>query len=171
VQAMLDGVKTNNDTVIMSAVEAIKQQPLPPKGDRKIARAANDAGLAALKANVFDEAIAKLADGVRADPSDQEIVNNLGYAYMMAGRLADAQASFRSALMLAPTRSSAWANLAMVMAKEGRADEGLSAYLLAFKYSQNQVKTREFLTKQSQEDTDPKVRELAAKVLQTIGPQ
>lgn len=170
-QAMIDGSKANNETTIMAAVDTIKQQPVPPKGDRKIARAANDAGLAALKNNAFDDAIAKLGEAVKADLSDQEIVNNLGYALMMAGKTAEAKAAFQDALTLAPTRSSAWANLAVVLAKDGRADDGFAAYMLAYRFSQNQQKTREFVTKQSQEDSDPKVRELAARVLQAIGTQ
>jgi DNA polymerase III delta prime subunit len=71
--------------------------------------------------------------------------------------------------VLAPTRSSAWVNLAYAMTKEGRLEDAMSAYLLAFKFSQNQQKTREFLTKQLQEDTDPKLREMAGRVLQEIG--
>jgi hypothetical protein len=168
-QAMLDGMKVSNEGVIAAAIDTIKQQPAPLKGDRKTARATNEAGLIALKENAYDEAIAKFSDAMKADYSDQEIVNNLGYAQMMAGKLSEAQVSFRSALMLAPTRSSAWVNLAYAMTKEGRLDEAMSAYLLAFKFSQNQQKTREFLTKQLQEDTDPKARQMAERVLQEIG--
>lgn len=170
-QAMLEGAKTNNEAAISAAVEAIKQQPVPPKGDRKVARAANEAGLAALRSNNFDEAIAKLTDAVKADPSDQEVVNNLGYAQMMAGKLSEAQASFKSTLMLNPTRSPAWANLGYALAKEGKADDAYNAYLLTFKFSQNQSKTREFWKKQAAEDADPKVRELAERILQAVGPE
>jgi Flp pilus assembly protein TadD len=152
-------------------VDSIKQMPHPPKGDRKAARAANDAGLSALQLKAFDEAIEKFNQAIKADPADQEIVNNRGYALMMGGKLAEARSAFKDSLILALTRSSAWANLAMVFAKENKSDDGHAAYLLAFKFSQNQQKTREFLTKQSQEDADPLVRELAARVLQTIGPQ
>ena len=50
IQAMLDGVRANDESVISSAIEAIKQLGVPPRGDRKVARVANEAGLAAEQA-------------------------------------------------------------------------------------------------------------------------
>ena len=65
-------------------------------------------------------------------------------------------------------RSSAWANLAVVHAKEGKGEDGVAAYLLAYKFSKNSEKTRELLTSQSQSDPDPRVKDLAVRVLQAI---
>jgi tetratricopeptide (TPR) repeat protein len=165
---MIDGAKSGNEAAIVAAVEAIKQLPQPVRGNRKSARAANDAGLAAIKLNAFDEALLRFNEALRADPSDQEIHNNRGYALMMVGNLPEARSSFEASLALAPTRTSAWANLAVALVKEGRTDEGRAAYLLAFRFSQNQNKTREFLSKQSQTDPDEKVRELATDTLNAI---
>lgn len=170
-KAMLDGAKNNNEATIQSAVDAIKQLSLPPKGNRKASRAANDEGLAALKANALDDAIAKFKEGVAADSSDQEIINNLGHTYILQGKIAEAAEAIQQALTLAPNRSSAWVNLAFTYAKSGKNEEAVAAYLLAYKFSPNQQKTRAFIAKQSQEDPDQKVRDAATSVLGMISSQ
>jgi len=45
----------------------------------------------ALKVNFYDFAIAKFAEVAKYDTAYQEVVNNLGYAQMITGRLAAAQ--------------------------------------------------------------------------------
>lgn len=168
-RAMLDGAKNNNDSAIQAAVDAIKQLSLPPKGNRKEARAANDEGVNALKANALDEAIAKFKQGVAADSSDQEIINNLGHTYLLQGKHTEAIAALNQALTLAPTRSAGWVNLATAYANAGKREDSVAAYLLAFNFSPNQQKTRAFIAKQAEEDPAQQVRDAAGRALEIIG--
>src|SRR5207253_6930658 len=56
----------------------------PPKqGNRKIARAANNRGLSYLQGGRIGDAINTFQEAYRANPADIEIVNNLGYAYLL----------------------------------------------------------------------------------------
>jgi tetratricopeptide (TPR) repeat protein len=167
-QAMINGSMANNESAISAGKEAIKQLPLPSRGNRIIARAANDAGLVALKAGDFNESLAKFDEAIVADPGDQEIADNRGYALMMAGKAAQSKIASQYALGLAPTRSSAWANLAAALAMEGNEIGGVGAYLLAFQFSKNQNKTRDMLSTLSQENDDQRVRDAATKALKSI---
>ncbi|OQA34996.1 MAG: Beta-lactamase HcpA precursor [Betaproteobacteria bacterium ADurb.Bin341] len=167
-KSMLSGIRANDEAGLQKTIETIQQMPVPPKGNRKVSRAANDAGLKALAADSYDDAVMKFTEARGADPSDQEIINNLGYAYIMAGKLDEGIEALVASLAIAPTRSSAWANLAIAYAKQGREADGVSAFLLANKYSQNQQKTREYLIKQQTESRDPRVQKLAEDVLREI---
>ena len=164
----MDAVKVSSDAEITEGIDALKRLVLPSRGDRKIARAANENGLAALKAESYDEAALLFISAVQADPADQEIINNLAFALEKGHRLAEARAAALSSLALAPTRSSAWANLATILAAEGKEDSAVSCFQLTYKFSQNQQKTIEYLQKLVQENSDARVRDVATKALALI---
>jgi hypothetical protein len=103
-----------DDKQVSEAVAKLKALPRPVHGNRKQARAENDAGLAAMKENRFGEASVRFGKALQADGGDVEIWNNLGYALIQSGEFKEAEMSLSSALTLQPGRSSAWANLAMV---------------------------------------------------------
>jgi Flp pilus assembly protein TadD len=79
----------------------------------------------------------------------------------------EASQASMAALTLNPTRTSAWINLAMISAAQGKQKTAVSAYLLGYKYSQNPQKTEEFLAKQIQEDNEA-IRLGASKALEII---
>jgi Flp pilus assembly protein TadD len=166
--AVVDAAKTKDESSVQKSLDTIRQLPVPRRGDRAIARAANTAGLAKLQVNELGDAISSFRDGIAADPSDVEIVNNLGYALSLAGKESDAIENFARAISLAPDRSSAWANLAVSWAKSGQMERGVAAYLLAYRFSKNQERTKSFLAKQSEEATDVRERELVQQVLKAI---
>lgn len=168
VMAMIEAIRTKDELGAQKALDVIKQMPVPQRGDRASARAANTAGLAKLQANELVGAITSFREGIAADPSDVEIVNNLGYALSLADKESDAIEMFAKAISLAPDRSSAWANLALSFAKTGQMDKGVAAYLWAYRFSKNQEKTKSFLTKQSEEASDERERDLAQRVLKAI---
>lgn len=163
-QAMLAAAKKDDMASVALELEALSALTQPVRGDRKRAREANNEGLVALKTNDFAAAVARFREAAYADPADQEIANNLGYALLSAGRMAEARTALHAALALEPRRSSAWANLAMLLARNGEIDDGIAAYRLAFHFSRNQRTTRDFLARQA-EDNDPKLRETAARAL------
>jgi Flp pilus assembly protein TadD len=168
VMSMVDTVRAKDEPGLQRAFEAIKQIPAPPRGDRAIARAANTAGLAKLQANDPEGAISSFREGLAADPSDVEIVNNLGYAISLAGKEIDAIEMLARAITLAPDRSSAWANLAVSLAKTNQLEKGVAAYLIAYRFSKNQDKLKNFITKQSEEASDERERDLSLRVLKEV---
>lgn len=168
ITAMISAMQNNNQTSIDQNATLINGLQKPIGGDRKIARNFNDAGLAALKANNFELAISNFKDGSNADPTDQEVVNNLGYAYYQNGDLPRAKALIEYTLSLAPLRTSAWTNYAVILFKEGATDQAINAYLIAFKYAKNQDRLVVFVAKQAQEDVDLQLRPFYSEVLTAI---
>lgn len=168
ISAMIAAMQNNNLSVIDENAAMINGLQKPTSGDRKVARKFNDAGLAALKANNFELAISSFRDGVNADPTDQEVVNNLGYAYYQNGDLPRAKALIEYTLSLAPLRTSAWTNYGVILFKEGTNESAINAYLVAFKYAKNQDKLVAFVEKQSQEDVDIQLRPYYSQVLTAI---
>lgn len=161
--AMLDGARSGNDAATVSARRQLQGIVLPPRGDRKVARAENKVGLDAMQRSEWQPAVSSLLVAAKTDPADQEVINNLSFALYKADRLGDARSVAFAALTLAPERTSAWANLAMVFAKEGKIDDAVSAFLLSRRYSQNPQKTAEFLQKLVDEDPSALVRDAANK--------
>ena len=157
------------EDAISREIDAIQKLSRPARGDRKTARAANVAGLTAMQQSAYGDAVTSFADGVKADPADQEIVDNLASALLKNRRLADAAKAALASLMLNPMRSSAWANLAAIIAENGKQEDvAISSYHLAYRFSRNQEKTREYLERVKQEDGNPKIREAASKALATL---
>jgi len=74
----------------------------PYAATQQLARARNNEGLAALKTDDTIRASALLTQAVAADPADEEIATNLGYALLKAGRPADALGVLQRALHLNP---------------------------------------------------------------------
>lgn len=166
--AMLDGARDGNDAGIILARRSLQGISVPPRGDRKAARAANTTGLDALQKGDANEAVKWLLGAVKADPADQEIVNNLAFALYKSQRLVDARSAALAALTLAPERGAAWANLATILADEGKADSAVAGFLLLHRFSTNQQKTKEYLQKLIQEDASVQVREAAETALSKI---
>jgi Flp pilus assembly protein TadD len=171
VMAMVDSVRAKDEVALQKALESIKALPVPRRGDRSAARAANTAGLAKIQSNEIPEAIAIFREGFAADPQDVEVVNNLGYVLSLAGNEIEAIDTFAKAISLAPDRASAWANLAVSFAKTNQLENGIAAYLLVYKFSKSQEKTRSFLVKQSSEAKDERERVLYQKVLEALDQQ
>jgi len=166
VLAMLTAAKSRNNAAILSAKVTLDSFPKPDRGDRKLAREKNKLGLDALKVNILESAIARFNEGVAADLSDVEVRNNLGYAFMLAGRLDDAKKTLIESVTLDSGRAAAWANLGQTLAKQGDEDSSIAAFVNTFIFSRAQHKTIEFLTNLSQSDPDPRVKNAAAKALE-----
>jgi len=95
-----------------------------------------------------------------------EIANNLGMVYLKLGEFHPALNMFSATLGLSPGRSSAWANLAEYFALQGKPEQAVPCYALAFHFSQNQDKTRNFLQQRASSADSPQVRQAAQQALQ-----
>lgn len=165
---ILDATKSGNDERVTSGVEAVTQLSRPARGDRKIARAANTLGLAAMEKGAFLDAVTHFTSAIIADPADQEIVDNLAGALLKSSRFSEAREAAKAALLLNPMRSSAWANLGTILAEEGKEGSAVASFQLAYRFSRSADKTREYLEKMKQEDGSARVREAVSKTLLTL---
>jgi predicted Zn-dependent protease len=147
--------------------QAIKQAASPVRGNRKLSREANAEGLEAFRQSNFPAAIAAFERGVRADPNDVELMNNLGYAHLQAEHVKDSIRILTHVLLLAPDRSSAWANLAEVYALKSKNDEAVAALILAFQFSSNKDRTVTFLNERAGDANSP-LQATAKKTIEII---
>ena len=166
-RTMLDAALVNGGETVVRESAAIRALPQPARGDRKLARARNAEGLAALNANDPSRAAASLAAGVAADPADEEVATNLGYALVKAGRHAEAQNALQRALYLNPTRSSAWYPLGVSFASQNREQQAYAAFLLTYQFAGIQQKSRDHFEKLAQDPTDPLLQRLARRLVET----
>lgn len=139
--------------------------PVFVKGDRKAARAANGEGLGALNTQQYQAAIAAFARGSELDPSDIEILNNLGYAYILAEQPKEGISILNQLLLRTPDRSSAWANLSEAMSRLNQESKAVGALRLAVHFSANREKTRDYLQRASSSTTVSMTRAVAERVL------
>lgn len=155
----------NNNEKLVELRDRILAQTKPLRGDRKKARRLNDQGLGYFKAEQYAEAAQFFQQATQLDPSDVEIVNNLGYALLEEGRLQEASEALRKALLISPDRTPAWTNLGQVYAMMDQNQQAVACFTNAYRFSKNTDKTKEFLRNLAQNDTDQNVREVAAQAV------
>jgi Flp pilus assembly protein TadD len=146
-------------------LEALTLKRQSDPGRRKQARDTNGKGLEYIRAGQWSEAVQAFQAAYTADPTDIEIINNLGYAHLRHGNAPAAEPVLLRALIFAPGRSSAWANLGETYAKQGNLQAAVACFANAYRFSGNQDTTRTFLQTLS-EDQDDKVRTAARQALQ-----
>jgi tetratricopeptide (TPR) repeat protein len=166
VSGLVQAVNSGNwqDVDKLVALNKASSQP-PERGDRKAARAANTQGLAFLGRQEYEAAITAFSDGVKADPSDVEVLNNLGFAYLASNRSTDGIKTLVDLLSATPDRSSAWANLSEGLSQISNENGSLGALRLAVRFSANRDRTTEYLKRISTTHSQPIYRSVAARVL------
>ncbi len=99
-------------------------------------QASFDAGVAASKAQNYDEAIASFQKAATAAPNCHDCYYNIGYAYFQKKDYANAEAAYKKATELKPDYVEAWNALANVYNVEKKLDEALAASNKAAELSQ-----------------------------------
>src|SRR4051794_4605105 len=95
-------------------------------------------------------------------PTDVEIVNNFGYAYLQHNDPEAAEAWLLLAVVLAPERVNAWVNLGESYARQGEPRMAIACLTNGYRFSKHQTATREFLANLAdKEDEDAAVRKAA----------
>ena len=151
--AMLQAAHDRNNSALDQAIHSLSGAPHPQVGNRALARYYNDQGLAELRAKNFSAAIGSFSLGVAADPGNPELINNLGFALYKNGQNSAAKEQIEHVLILSPTRSSAWINLADIFFKENNEASAIDAYTLAYSFATN--KERVYKTVESLAENDP----------------
>ena len=167
--AMEDG--GNGDTAAIMAmkrqIEALPLNRHMAPNARQRARAANERGLLALREGNMAEAVQAFQTAYQLAPTDVEIVNNFGYAYLQHHDPEAAEAWLLLTLVLAPERVNAWVNLGEAYARQGMQSLAVACLANGYRFSKSQVATHQFLQKLAEdEDQDDEVRRAARQALQ-----
>jgi Tfp pilus assembly protein PilF len=166
--AMANG-GTGNAQAIMAVKRHIEALPLNrdvEPGAHQRARAANDRGLNILHEGHMAEAVQAFQTAYQLAPTDVEILNNFGYAYLRNHDPGAAEPWLLLALVWAPERVNAWVNLGQAYAKQGQHNMAVACLANGYRFSKNQIATRQFLQKLADEDEDEEVRKAARQTLQ-----
>jgi predicted Zn-dependent protease len=155
---------------IMEAKRQIEALPLNRRLEaaaHQQARAANDRGLQLLREGNMAEAVQAFKAAYELAPTDVEIVNNFGYAYLQHNDPEAAEAWLLLAVVLMPERVNAWVNLGESYAKQGEPRMAVGCLANGYRFSKHQTSTRQFLIKLAdKEDESAEVREAAHQTLQ-----
>jgi Flp pilus assembly protein TadD len=165
--AMTNGGMGNEDALLATKrrIEALQPKRLTDATTRKRARAENERGLQFINAGQFAEAAQAFQAAYEADSTDVEIINNLGDAHQRLYNLQAAEPLLLRALVWAPGRANAWANLGHAYAKQGQYNAAVACYANAYRFSRNQDVTRQLFQKWAVEE-DEGVRTAVQQTLQ-----
>lgn len=166
--SMLQAAHDRNRTSIDQSLNALAGVPRPPAGNQVAARSANEQGLDALKSQSYSSAITAFRLGIKQDPSNVELINNLGFALYKSGQLNPAQEQIELSLLYSPKRASAWVNLGDIYFKEGNESNAIDAYLLAYAFSANKERLYKMVESKAENDPDSYTRIFYTKVLATL---
>jgi Flp pilus assembly protein TadD len=167
VLAVLAVAMADDKEAILSAKAAMDGFPRPLPGDQPVAREKNRAAMDALKEGSYETAIARLNEGIQADPGDAQLRRSLGHALMMSGRLDDARNALVDSVTLDSARGGAWADLGLVLARQGEQDLAAAAFMASVAVSKPEDKAIERLAGLSRSDGDRAVQKAAAKALES----
>ena len=167
--AMADG-GARNVQAIMAVKRKIEALPLKrdiEPGAHQRARVANGRGVDLLREGQMAEAVQAFQAAYQLAPTDVEIVNNFGYAYLRNHDPGAAEPWLLLALVLSPERVNAWVNLGQAYAKQGQHTIAVACLASGYRFSKNKTATRQFLQKLADdEDEDATVRKAARQTLQ-----
>src|SRR5579863_1124873 len=92
-------------------------------------RGLSSSRFAPLKSEVRDKAVAFYRQALTARPGDAALLDNLGSALLVQGRIEEAIACYRRALAHAPDFAEAHFHLGAVLSQNGRVAEGFEHYM------------------------------------------
>ncbi len=167
IDRIIVGAKDNNFEVYETEKDALASLPSLPPGNTAEAERLNPLGLKALKEKNFSQAVSYFKAAAQADPSNAKYLSNLGFAEMYDGSLDEAKHHTYQSLELAPEREVAWDNLGQVLAKQGKKEEGIACFLVAYHVSNG--KTLAYL-ESLEADEDPVIREVGKLALEKVAP-
>jgi len=170
VNRMLEAAAKSDANALLDAQTEIEDMPYPARGDRRTARKLNAGALEKFKSDQVAPALGDFEKAWQADPSDQEISNNYGYALYRANRLVDAESKLRYTLALAPRRAAAWANLAEVFGAQALPQQASQAFVMSHRFSRNPDVTRQYIEKFAASSDVPGLKEGAELALKKLFP-
>jgi len=167
VERLLDGTDLDEGRLLDLKTQ-IEGLPFIGRGDRKQARAANTQGLKWFGSGEYDKAAAAFESGLAFDPADEEICNNLAFAYFRAGKTAQAWQAIKRTLALAPGRTSAWANIGQMRAAQDEQAASVRSFENSYRFSRKPATTRAYFEKIKAETEDVALQDDLSAVLAAI---
>ena len=166
---LLVAAQPSNDEAIEIAATRFAQFNDAQTGDRVTARELNARGLAEFRNGQYETAIGTFTSAALADRNDSEIMANLAYAMILAGRIDDADKILTGALLINPKRSATWGTAGELFAKKpGMFDWSVRCYQLAYKFSKNQNKTLQIFIERSLNSDNMELRPVLAEAVRRI---
>jgi hypothetical protein len=163
------------EAALDSALARLESMPRPARGDRKTARQLHANGIVLLsQEGLASLAVEKLRLAHEADPLDVQVLNDLAFAEQRAGEHRAAIDHLLQTLRLAPTRTSAWVNLAESLPHTAPSPDdarqlATSMYVVGYWFSPDRAKTMELLrAKSTGSDVRDEVRDGALAALQYL---
>lgn len=170
-QRIIDYAKTNGGVgkeeaivTMTRRIERLNLKSASNSGSRMRAQVENERGIELLRNGQVAQAVQAFEAAYRSDPTDAEIINNLGYAHLRENDAPAAEPLLLLALIYEPGRATAWANLGESYAKQGKRVEAVACLALAYRFSGNRAATRQFLDKLAAGD-DKDISEAATHTL------
>jgi tetratricopeptide (TPR) repeat protein len=166
-----DGIHHAGEHAKQLVAKLLAKHPQKEVGqrDHKTAHAANEKGLAAIEKSLNKEDLNIAAQwfekAVKADSEDVEVLNNLGYVYLLQGK-PEAADKLRNVLMLDPHRVNAWVNLGQYFASQNNIDSAVGCFNLGLRLSSNRDKTIAFLRQLPEKLPSPTLSQAVQKTLQ-----
>ena len=145
--ALIDGGMGKEGALLATKrrLKAFKPPKLADAHARKQARLENARGLQYTNLGQIAEAAQAFQAAYHYDPTDAEIVTNLGDMYQRLHQLAAAEPVLIRAVVLAPDNANAWVNLGATYAKQGRHREAVACFANGYRFSRHPERTRQFL--------------------------
>jgi len=166
---MVQAANPRNPEAIQVAAGRFGEFNTLKTGDRPASRNLNTQGLAQLRAGNVSGAIDLFNRAALADPNDSEVMGNLAYALVQAGRLEEADKALNVALLINPRRTATWGAVAEFFAKKSNGTENAVRCLqLAYEFSGNRDKTLSFFTDSSATSDRPEMRPVYAEAVRRI---
>ncbi len=146
-------------------IEELRPESSSGTGDRRRAGAENRRGIELLRTGQAAAAVQAFEAAYEAEPTNPEIINNLGYAHLRRNGALAAEPLLLLALRHEPGRAVAWVNLGESYARQGKHAEAVACFSLAYRFSRNRRLTRQFLEKLA-ENEDIEIKEAVGRTLQ-----
>ncbi|MDH6154947.1 tetratricopeptide (TPR) repeat protein [Polynucleobacter sphagniphilus] len=170
VQLSIAASAEGNLDVVRAIATQIDTFPKPDLGNKPVSRKLNTEGLDYFRQENYAQAINLFAQAASENPRDVEVIGNLGFAYLKAGKLNEAIKYLQQALILDPRRTSTWTPLAEAYALQNKSGEALAALSISYSWSSNREKSQKFYQDQVDKNqyTNPQIAKLYADMLKLI---
>ena len=152
----IKAAKGENIEAVRQLATVMEALPKPDLGNKAQARKLNTQALESLKAEDFTAGVTLLQSAVKENPRDVEVLSNLGFALVKAGRAREAVSVLTSALVLDPRRTSTWTPLSEALALSGKADDAAAALWIGYQWSGNRDKSIAFYQERIAKEATPR---------------
>ena len=154
--AMTNGGTGNEADLLASKrrIEALQLKRLADAPMRKRARTENERGLQFIHNGQIAEAAQAFQAAYEADATDVEIINNLGDAHQRLSNLQAAEPLLLRAIVWAPGRANAWANLGHTYAKLGAVQHSCGLLRQRLSVFQKSRRDRQLLQRWAEEEEE-----------------